>query len=142
MRRRLASAPVARLATAGPGGRPHLVPVCFALAGDDVYWAVDLKPKSGPRLRRLANLAADPRAALLADHYDQDWSRLWWVRADCRAAILEPGPDADAGLDRLAAKYPQYRLQRPPGPVVRMRVERWTGWAAEVEPGPEPGPAG
>ena len=83
-RGRFAAARVARLATADATGQPHLVPVTFAVAGDMVYTAVDAKPKRTTALRRLANVAANPRVSLLVDHYDDDWSRLWWVRADGR----------------------------------------------------------
>ena len=129
----LAGARVARFATLTPDGRPHLVPVCFALTGDVAYHAVDHKPKGTRRLARLAHLAADPRAALLADHYDDaDWSALWWVRADGSARVLEDvaAPEAARALDRLAERYPQYRTHRPAGPVVALDVERLTGWAA------------
>jgi PPOX class probable F420-dependent enzyme len=135
MRRRLAEARVGRLATAGADGRPHLVPVCFALDGNLVYWVVDFKPKTGPALKRLRNLAENPRAALLVDHYEEDWTRLWWVRVDCSAGAAVGGPDAERGLDLLAAKYRQYRDRRPPGPVVRMTIDRWTGWSGG---GPDP----
>ncbi len=131
----LAGARVARFATLAADGRPHLVPVCFAVAGTVVYHAVDHKPKSTRRLARLAHLAADPRASLLADHYDDgDWSTLWWVRADGRARVLEdPGaPEAAGALDLLASRYAQYREQRPSGPVVALDVERFTGWAASA----------
>jgi PPOX class probable F420-dependent enzyme len=131
-RERFAAARVARLATADAAGRPHLVPVVFALAGDTVYHAVDAKPKRTTRLRRLANATANPRVALLADHYDDaDWTALWWVRADGGARVLEPG-EAEAGraVDLLAARYVQYRAARPEGPVLAVDVERWSGWSA------------
>ena len=103
----------------------------FAVAGDHVYTAVDAKPKASPRLRRLRNIAANPQVALLADHYEPDWSRLWWVRADGLASILtEPG-DLTEPLRLLAARYPQYRDARPDGPVIAILAERWTGWAAK-----------
>jgi PPOX class probable F420-dependent enzyme len=121
---------VARLATVTPSGAPHLVPVCFVLEDDTAYSAVDRKPKRTPQLQRLANTAAEPRVCLLADHYEEDWSRLWWVRADGRAATLEPGPDAERAVDLLAEKYEQYRRTRPPGPVLRIRIDRWRGWSA------------
>lgn len=127
-RRRFATARVARLATAGADGRPHLVPVCFAVEGDTVYSAVDdVKPKATIRLRRLANVAENPSVSLLVDHYSDDWSALWWVRADGRARVLEAAPDAVA---LLAARYSQYRDAPPGGPVLAVDVERWSGWSA------------
>ncbi len=129
-RRRLAGARVARLATAGPDGRPHLVPMVFALAGDVLYSAVDAKPKRTRALRRLANVAANPRVAVLADHYEEDWSELWWVRADGTGRILDARePEARDALGLLAGRYPQYRETPPAGPVLAVDVERWTGWA-------------
>jgi PPOX class probable F420-dependent enzyme len=130
-RARFASARVARLATADAGGRPHLVPVCFALAGETIYIAVDAKPKRTQRLKRLANLAENPAAALLADHYDDaDWSRLWWARADGAARILESGEERTRALALLAERYRQYAETPPPGPVIAIDVTRWSGWTA------------
>jgi PPOX class probable F420-dependent enzyme len=129
-RRRFGGARVARLATVGPAGRPHLVPVTFALDGDTIYTAVDAKPKSTPNLRRLRNIAGDPHVAVLADHYEDDWGRLWWARADGRASVLGPPAQLAGPLELLAARYPRYRVDPPPGPVIRIQVERWTGWAA------------
>ena len=120
-----ASARVATLATIGTGGKPHLVPFTFAVDGDEIWSAVDEKPKRSRRLRRLDNIAANPAVSALADHYDDDWTALWWVRADGVAEIVPDGP-----LDLLADKYPQYRRQAPAGPFVRITVERWSGWAA------------
>lgn len=128
MRSRLAAARVARLATVTAGGRPHVVPCCFALDGDTVYSAVDAKPKSTLALRRLANLRATGRASLLVDHYDEDWSALWWVRVDGRGRVVEGGPEHDRALATLAAKYDQYRRQTPPGPVVALDVTSWRAW--------------
>ena len=121
---------MARLATIGAGGQPHLVPVTFAVAGDVVYTAVDAKPKQTTRLQRLRNIRASPRVALLADHYDADWARLWWVRADGLAVIHERAADLPWLAVLLAERYPQYRAQPPSGPVIRIAVHRWTGWAA------------
>jgi len=126
-RERFATARVARLATAGPDG-PHIVPIVFALAGDTIYHAVDHKPKRTTDLKRLANLRADPRASVLADRYDEDWTRLWWVRADGTARILEPGHDE--AIELLAERYPQYRPQPPQGPVIAIDVTRWSAWTA------------
>jgi PPOX class probable F420-dependent enzyme len=131
-RERFAAARVARLATADTDGRPHLVPVVFALDGDTLYTAVDdVKPKTTRRLRRLANIAANPAVALLADHYEDDWTALWWVRADGAARLVEPG-DAEAARARalLAERYPQYREAPPPGVAIAVNVTRWSGWAA------------
>jgi PPOX class probable F420-dependent enzyme len=121
---RFASARVARLATVTPDGAPHLVPIVFAVVGDVIHTAVDGKPKRHRNLRRLANIAHEPRVSVLADFYDDDWSRLWWVRADGRAAVTgEPEP-------ALLARYPQYAVQPPPGPFLRIEVTAWHAWSA------------
>jgi PPOX class probable F420-dependent enzyme len=130
-RRRFAAARVARLATVGSDGRPHLVPITFVVVGDTVYSAVDSKPKRTTALRRLANVRDNPRVAVLVDQYDDDWSRLWWVRADGAGRVLDP-TDAEAGaaIDELALRYPRYRTERPAGPVLAIDVDRWSGWSA------------
>jgi PPOX class probable F420-dependent enzyme len=131
LRRRVAAAPVARLATLRRDGSPRLVPVTFALVDELLCFAVDeVKPKRDRRLARLADIARDSRVALLVDHYDADWSRLWWVRVDGHAAAHAEGPLRERALDVLAAKYPPYRTARPLGPVVAITPERWTGWSA------------
>jgi PPOX class probable F420-dependent enzyme len=133
-RRRFATARVARLASADASGRPHLVPVVFALAGDCIYSAVDAKPKRSASLRRLANVAENPAVALLVDHYEEDWSALWWARADGVARLVDAGAEEGAGaLALLAARYPQYREQPPPGPVLAVDVRRFSGWSARVD---------
>lgn len=129
-RRRLGSARVARLATVTAGGRPHIVPITFAVDGDVVYTAVDAKPKTTPRLRRLSNIRGNPSVAVLADHYDEDWSALWWVRADGEASIIEDPAEMAAPARLLADRYPQYRDSLPGGPVIAIHVARWTGWSA------------
>jgi PPOX class probable F420-dependent enzyme len=121
---RLATARVGRLATVTADGRPHVVPVCFALDAGRIYTAVDAKPKTTQALRRLENVRATGRASLLVDHYEEDWSRLWWVRVDGAAEVLEPG----AGLEALAAKYEQYRAVPPVGPVIAISPDRWRSW--------------
>jgi len=131
-RERFAAARVARLATVGADGRPHLVPIVFALDGDRVYHAVDHKPKRTTKLRRLDNIAANPRVALLVDAYDDDWSRLWWARADGVARVLEDGADARNAIALLSERYPQYREVAPRGPVVAVDVGRWTGWTGRA----------
>jgi PPOX class probable F420-dependent enzyme len=123
-RTRFAAARVARLATAGP----HLVPVCFAVVRDTVWSAVDAKPKRTRSLQRLRNIATDPRVALLVDHYvDDDWSALWWVRADGTATVHDAAPPA---LALLVDRYPQYAASPPAGPFLEVRVTRWSGWSA------------
>jgi PPOX class probable F420-dependent enzyme len=126
---RFAGARVARLATVTADG-PRLLPVTFAWHRGTAVWAVDrVKPKRHTRLRRLDDLAADARVALLADHYAEDWAELWWVELQGTAAILD-GAAAVAALDALAGRYPPYRSERPPGPVVAVTPRRWTWWSA------------
>lgn len=127
---RFAQAPVARLATVSPDGGPHLVPVVFALDGDVVYTAVDAKPKTTQRLRRLANIAGNPRVSLLADHYVDDWARLWWIRVDGIASVHHDGDALRIGLDLLRAKYDQYQSVSLNGPVIAVAVRRWRSWQA------------
>jgi PPOX class probable F420-dependent enzyme len=129
-RARFAAARVIRLATAGPGQQPHLVPCTFALdqAGRIVI-GIDSKPKSSTRLRRLANITGNPRVSLLADHYAEDWARLWWARADGMAAIEHGGPAHATGWTLLRGKYPQYAGQELAGPVIVVTIDSWTGWA-------------
>jgi PPOX class probable F420-dependent enzyme len=126
---RFAGARVARLATTTAEG-PRLLPVTFAWHRGTAVWAVDrVKPKRHTRLRRLDDLAADARVALLADHYAEDWAELWWVELQGTATTLA-GEAAEAALDALAARYPPYRAERPPGPVVAVTPRRWTWWSA------------
>ena len=124
-----AAARVARLGTVGADGLPHLVPVTFAVEGDAVFFAVDAKPKRAQRLRRLRNIAENPHVSLLVDEYDEDWSRLWWVRADGVARVHRTA-DAPAGVyGLLRARYPQYDdVDVAAGPLVEIAVRRWTGW--------------
>jgi PPOX class probable F420-dependent enzyme len=128
MRRRVGRARVARLGTVTAGGRPHLVPCCFALHEDTVYTAVDAKPKSTAALRRLANVRANPAATLLVDHYVADWSKIWWVRVDGIGRVLDRGAASERALDLLVAKYPQYQRLRPPGAVIAMEITAWRAW--------------
>ena len=127
---RLAAARVARLATTDPDGRPHLVPIVFALEGDTLYSAVDRKPKRSRRLRRIENARARPDVTVLVDHYDEDWGRLWWIRLRGRARVLDGGPERERALALLADKYPQYRADPPDGPVLAVGVEEVRVWSA------------
>lgn len=90
-----------------------------------------VKPKTGVRLQRLRNLEADPRATLLVDHYDDDWTRLWWVRA--HGPAREAAPSADQ-LDRLAAAFPVYAAAGSVPSVILLEVEGITGWSADLPP--------
>lgn len=132
LRRRAEAAPVGRLATVGEDGRPHLVPCCFALAGDVAYSVVDHKPKRSGALRRLDNIRAQPVVCLLVDHYEDDWTALWWVRLDGAARILEGGPEHAAAIALLCAKYPQYRATPPSGAVVAVDVTDCRVWSAST----------
>jgi PPOX class probable F420-dependent enzyme len=123
---RLTQARIGRLATVTPDDRPHVVPVCFALHDGQIFTAVDAKPKATRALQRLENVRAHGSASLLVDHYEEDWTRLWWVRVDGAATIEE----SEAGIDALAAKYAQYRDQRPQGPLIAIAAERWRSWTA------------
>jgi PPOX class probable F420-dependent enzyme len=134
--------PVARLASITPEGGPHLVPVVFAVSNSPglpaspdgamrtVYTAIDAKPKTTQRLRRLANIESNPQVSLLVDHYADDWTQLWWVRVDGVAAIHREGAVLDTGHRLLRAKYPQYQSVPLNGPVIAVTVGRWSSWHA------------
>lgn len=129
-RQRLTEARVGYLGTVGLDQVPHVVPITFSLVDDVLYTAVDQKPKTTTRLRRLRNIAENPRVTILVDHYADDWAQLWWVRADGSATILDDADARDAAIEALVAKYVQYRLHRPEGPALAIQVERLSGWAA------------
>jgi PPOX class probable F420-dependent enzyme len=129
VRRRVADARSATLATVRPDGTPHLVPVCFVVVRDSIVTAIDDKPKSSASLQRLANVRANPAATLLVDHYEEDWARLWWARVDGRARIVESGRERDDAVAALRAKYLQYETIGINGPAVVIEVARWRGWA-------------
>jgi PPOX class probable F420-dependent enzyme len=129
-RARFAAEPVARLATVDVNGSPHIVPVTFAIDGSRVVSGVDAKPKRDMRLRRLENIAANPRVSLLVDHYHEDWRRLWWVRADGTARIVDSGRELTRLLNLLRERYAQYRRVELIGPAIVVAVESWTSWAA------------
>ena len=121
---------MARLATTDPDGRPHLVPIVFALEGDTLYSAVDTKPKRSRTLRRIENARARPGVTVLVDHYDPDWTRLWWVRLRGRARVLDAGSEREHALALLRDKYPQYRTDPPDGPVLAIDVTDVREWRA------------
>ena len=130
LRDRVAAAAVARLATVDPDGRPHVVPIAFALLGDTLYSAVDAKPKSSRVLRRIENARERPGVTVLVDHYEDDWTRLWWVRLRGRARVVDGDDEAVRALEALAAKYEQYRDEPPGLPVLAVDVDDWRGWSA------------
>jgi len=121
---------VARLATVDPDSRPHLVPIVFALVGDTIYSAVDAKPKRSRTLQRIENARARPDVTVLVDHYEDDWTQLWWVRLRGRARVLDSGEEAARALTALAAKYEQYRETAPGLPVLAVDIVEWRGWSA------------
>jgi PPOX class probable F420-dependent enzyme len=131
---RFTQSPVARLATVTPGGLPHLVPVVFAVDSSSagpvhtVYTAIDAKPKTTQRLRRLANIESNPQVSLLVDYYADDWTQLWWVRVDGVAAVHRDGAELHIGYQLLRAKYPQYQSVPLNGPVIAVTVGRWSSW--------------
>jgi PPOX class probable F420-dependent enzyme len=135
-RRFLEAGRVARLATADAGGRPHVVPVCYALMADTVCFTIDEKAKrAGARLKRLANLRANPQAALVVDHYDEDWSRLGWVMVQGPAEILATGPEHDRAQASLRLRYPQLVPMRIEGlPVVALRIAHVASWGRLQDP--------
>ena len=119
----------AYLVTVSGDGKPHAVPVTFAGSHEQLAIGIDEKPKSTNDLKRLRNIRENSRVSLLWDHYDDDWTQLWWARADGKASIEERGAlweDAWAALNR---KYQQYQGRRHEGPVILVEVTNWTGWA-------------
>lgn len=130
-RARVAEARVGHLATVDAEGRPGLVPCCFVLEGDTVYSAVDDKPKTTSRLARLANIEANPNASLVVDHYDEDWSTLWWVRIRAKGRLVTNEAERSDALGLLTAKYPQYETHQLDGPVLALDVVEWKAWSVD-----------
>ena len=128
IRRLVEGARVARLGTVDPDRGVHLVPMTFALAGDTVVTAVDHKPKSSRRLRRIANIERNHHVTLLVDHYEDDWTRLWWCRLSGIARVFYQGEEFEQAVNALVARYEQYADARPRGPVIRIAVTHWAGW--------------
>jgi PPOX class probable F420-dependent enzyme len=135
-RGRFGAARVARLATADRDGRPHVVPIVFVAIRDELFTVVDRKPKTdsqhpGARLRRLDNIRANPTVSVLVDHYADDWERLWWARADGTARLVDAtATEAAEPMRALIRRYPRYQAEPPPGPMIAIAVQRWSGWAA------------
>ncbi len=121
---------VGRLATVTASGKAHVVALCFALVGDFVYSAVDDKPKRTTDLQRIANIAATSSTSLLVDHFDEDWSTLWWVRLDGTGRLVADEAEAAVAIEALTAKYAQYQQRPPHGVIIAIDVTHWTGWSA------------
>ena len=131
---RLTGEQVAHLATVRPDGRPHLVPITFAVVGGNVVTAVDHKPKTTQDLQRLKNIEINPSVSVLVDHYDENWGRLWWVRLDGPADVHHRGEVYEQGIQALLEKYPQYRERRPDGPLIAISQDRVVGWESRRRP--------
>jgi len=127
---RLAAARVGRLATVDASGTPHLVPLVFALDETTIVWAVDQKPKRSRDLKRLANIRANPNVELLVDHYDEDWTALWWVRASGPCRVLSDHREVDRAIELLLTKYEQHRAHPPRGPFLAIEVVHVRWWEA------------
>ncbi len=127
----VASARVGRLATASAEADPHVIPVCFVLDGDTIYSVIDEKPKSGRRLKRLRNIDETGKAALVIDHYDDDWTQLAFVLLRGPARVVPSTPHA---LALLRAKYPQYNaMSLDHAEMVQITIEHWTAWRGDGE---------
>ncbi|HEX4491405.1 MAG TPA: TIGR03668 family PPOX class F420-dependent oxidoreductase [Acidimicrobiia bacterium] len=131
MRGHVVAARVARLATLTPNRQPSVVPICFTLHNDAIFSVVDFKPKTTIDLARLENVRANPNVSLVVDRYDDEmWNRLWWVRIDGPARVIENGVEHTTAIQMLRSKYPQYAQNRPTGAVIAIECKRWTGWSA------------
>ena len=140
----LESARRAVLATIAPDGHPRLVPICFVVAGEPpiLYTPIDDKPKRDDdplALARVRDIAADPRVTILVERWDEDWTRLAWLRAEGRATLLEPGTEHaehSAAVAALRVKYSQYETHRlGQSPQIRVTLDRVISWGS-----PEPRP--
>jgi PPOX class probable F420-dependent enzyme len=131
------------LATAQPGGRPLLVPICYVVLGSwsglRIYTPLDDKPKrvgDAHDLERVRNIIANPQVSLLVDRWSEDWSRLGWLRLDGRAEVIEPGEAGEPGagehesaVEALRGKYAQYATHRlEDRPIIRVTIERARSW--------------
>lgn len=125
---RIGTEPVGQLATVGPGGQPHMVPVVFAVVDGQIVTAIDWKPKTDRRLQRLTNIESDPRVGFLVHSYSDDWDDLWWVRIDGVASLHDGDSTWKGAIDALVAKYHQYRSRPPSGTVIAIVPERISSW--------------
>ena len=124
---------VARFASADAGGQPHVLPVCYAVIGDNVYFSIDEKPKrvGAWRLKRIRNIVENPGVALVVDHYAEDWSTLGWVMVRGRGDVIQGGDEHAAAQTALRARYPQYRdMHIEDLPVVAIRIQHVNAWGA------------
>jgi len=119
------------LATGSVDGGPQVVPVCFTWAGDVIWTAIDGKPKKTEHLQRLKNIEANPKVAFIVDRWEEDWSRLAWLSAKGTATVIKKGAESLKAIAALKSKYSQYAETPLEGPVIRIDVERWSGWSAE-----------
>jgi PPOX class probable F420-dependent enzyme len=135
VRDRIDAARIGRMATVRPDGTPHIVPITFAISNETLVTAVDAKPKRTTKLQRLQNLRANPAVSIIVDHYADDWSALWWIRIDGLAKVVDrelessDAPARSAATETLIAKYPQYQVTPPDGPVIIVQPTRWTMWS-------------
>ena len=100
------------------------------MSGASLYSAIDGKPKRSHNLKRLDNIRAHPAVSILVDHYEDEWSRLWWVVAEGAARVIDDATESARAIELLSAKYPQYRAAPPEGPVIAVRIRRWRAWSA------------
>ena len=132
--------PVGSLATVGKGGRPHVVPIVFVHLSGEIWSTIDGKPKTGGEMTRIRNIRCDPRISLLFEHYDEDWTRLWWLRVDGEAEVRTPAdpgadPEVVAALAALRRKYAQYAeisMLAPSATLLRIRVGSRRSWCASA----------
>lgn len=125
---RISTVRTGHLATLGPDAGPHIVVVTFALFDDHIVTAIDHKPKRTQLLRRIRNIETNPAVSFLADHYEENWDRLWWVRVDGTASIWSEGESRHGAVAALVDRYDQYRGRPPAGPVIAISIDRVSGW--------------
>ena len=132
--RLLVAARVGHLATADAQGAPHLIPVCFVSDGQNLYSVLDQKPKRGPLtgLRRVRNILANPQAALMVDHYEEAWDRLWYILVRGRAELLLEGQERVGAIGLLRQKYDQYQdMDIEANPVIKLTAQSIVTWGLD-----------